>query len=149
VNHGAPKSRSPWFIAAWLSGVDRMAVAGRWSVHRKQGEDLQQMILEEVPNGADSLVEATAAAYVECFRHRDLHAPDVLPVPDRLQKRVGEPEVQEVLYGLLAEKMIDAVDGRLVKRVVEGRVESLRGAEVATERLFHDHSSLRCAARPC
>jgi hypothetical protein len=101
------------------------------------------MILEDVPNGADFLVEAAASAYAERFGHRDLHAVDVLCVPDRLPKRIGEREVQEILYRLLAEEMIDAVDGRLGKRFVEGCVEGLRGREVRPEWFFHDHASLR------
>src|SRR5690242_13078237 len=105
------------------------------------------MILEDVAKGADVLVEGASAAYPERFRHRDLHAVDVCGVPDRFQKRVGKPKVQEVLDRLLPEKMIDAVDSGLRERFVEGSVEGLRGREVATERLFHDDASLRRTPR--
>ena len=101
------------------------------------------MILEDIPNGTNFLVEAAAAAHAELFRHRDLHALDVLRVPDRFQKRVGEPEVEDVLHRLLAQEMIDAVDRRLGKRFVEHRVQRFRRGEVSTERLFHDHAALR------
>ena len=107
------------------------------------------MILEDVPNGADALVETAAAAHAKCFRHGDLRALDVLGIPDRLQKRVGEPEIQKVLDRLFAEEMIDAVDGRLRKRLVDGRVESLGRREVTTEWFFHDHTGLRGTTRPC
>src|SRR5579864_8449019 len=96
------------------------------------------MILEDVSNGADALVETAAAAHAECFRHGDLRALDVLGIPDGLQKRVGEPEIQEVLDRLFAEEMIDAVDGRLGKGLVEGRVESLGRRQVTTEWFFHN-----------
>ena len=45
-------------------------------------------------------------------RHRDSHALHVVAVPQGLEKRVGKPEVEQVLYRLLAEKMVDAIDRR-------------------------------------
>ena len=35
---------------------------------------------------------------------------DVPPVPDRLEDRVAEPQGEDVLDGLLAEVMVDAID---------------------------------------
>src|SRR5579871_5623011 len=107
------------------------------------------MILEDIADGADVFVESASAAYAEPFRHRDLHAVDVCGVPDRLQKRVSEPEVQEVLYRLLPEKMIDTVHSQLGERFVEGRVQSLRGRKVTPERFFHDDTGLRRTSRLC
>ena len=46
------------------------------------------MILDHVADGAGLLVESAAALHAEALRHRDLHALDVLAVPDRLQERV-------------------------------------------------------------
>src|SRR5438093_1581709 len=107
------------------------------------------MILEDVTNGADFLVEAAPPPHVERFWHRDLHAVDVVAVPDRFQKRVGKPEIEEVLYGLLAEKVIDAINRRLRKRLVNGRIEGLRRREVTTERFFHDDTSVCSTSRAC
>src|SRR5579859_3006868 len=104
------------------------------------------MVLEDITKGADLLVERAAVADSELLRHRDLHALHVLCVPDRLQKRVGESEIQDVLHGLLAEEMVDAKDSRIGKRLVEYRIESSGGSEVTTERLFHDHAAMRGAS---
>jgi hypothetical protein len=71
---------------SYFAGVDRVSVIGRWCFHPKQREDLQQMILEDVPNGADFLVETAATAHAKLLRHRDLHVLDVPYVPYRLQK---------------------------------------------------------------
>ncbi len=44
--------------------------------------------------------------------------------------------------------MIDAIDGRLRKGLVDARIEGLCRREVTTERLFHDDTSLCGAPRP-
>ena len=67
-----------------------------------------------------------------------MHALDVLPVPDRLEKRIREPEVQDILHRFLAEVVIDAEDRVLGKRAMQRRVERARRLEVAPERLFDD-----------
>ena len=72
--------------------------------------DLEHVVLDHVADRPGLLVEPPPALHAEVLRHRDLHAADVVAVPDRLQKRVGEPEVQEVLDRLLAEVVVDAED---------------------------------------
>ena len=79
---------------------------------------------------AGLFVEGPAALDAELLRHRDLHALDVLAVPDRLQERVGEAEVEQVLDRLLAEVMVDAEDRRLVEVAQQDAVEGLRRGEV-------------------
>ena len=54
---------------------------------------------------------------------RDLHVVDVVAVPDRLEDAVGEPQHQDVLHGLLAEVMVDAIDLMLGKDLVDPFVE--------------------------
>src|SRR5688572_5767676 len=107
------------------------------------------MILDNIANGADLLIEASAASYAECFGHRDLHAVDVVPVPYRFKERIGEAEVQEVLDRLFPEKVVDPIDSRLRKRLMNGRVEGLSRGKVTAERFFHNNSSLCCASRLC
>ena len=41
---------------------------------------------------------------------RNLHVIDVIPVPDRLEDSVGDPEDKNVLHRLFAQVMIDAKD---------------------------------------
>ena len=105
------------------------------------------MILEDVARRADFLIEATAPSHTEVLRHRDLHVVDVIPVPDRLEERIGKPEVEQVLHRLLAEKVIDAIDRGLGEELMERPIEGLRRGEVAPKGFFHDQSRLRRTAR--
>jgi hypothetical protein len=65
------------------------------------------VILHHVTNRPDLRVEASAAIDAELLCHRHLDAPDVLPIPERLQERIGEAEIEEILNGFLPQKMID------------------------------------------
>ena len=76
--------------------------------HRQQRRHLQQVILHDVAQCADRLVKFSATFDAELLGHRDLHVRHVVAIPDRLEKRVGEAEIVEVLDRLLAEVMIDA-----------------------------------------
>ena len=68
------------------------------------------MILDHVADGAGFIVERAAALDAEILRHRDLHALDVVAVPERLQKRIREAEEDHVMHRALAEVMVDAED---------------------------------------
>ncbi len=114
----------------------------------KQRQHLQQMILEHVAHRADFLVELAAAAHAEVFRHRDLHAAHVTGAPDGLEKRIGEPEVQQVLDRLLSEEMIDAKNRGLTERSVQRLVQRGRGRQVPAERFFHDEPRCVAVAQP-
>ena len=63
------------------------------------------------------VVGAAAALHAERLGDGDLHVVDVLLVQQRLEDRVGEAEAQDVLDGLFAEVVIDAVDLALVEDV--------------------------------
>src|SRR5439155_27273659 len=69
-----------------------------------------------------------------------LHLLDVAVVPERLEDSVPEAEDQDVLDGLLAEVMVDAVDLAFVKYRVDERVQLARGSQIAPEGLLDDHA---------
>ena len=79
-------------------------------LHREQRHDLQKMILHDVADGADLFVEPAASLDADLFGHGHLHARDVLAIPHRLQERVGEAKVHEVLNRFLPEVMVDPED---------------------------------------
>ena len=89
----------------------RVGIGGR--LHRQQRDDLQQVVLEHVADRPDALVEAAPPLDADRLGHRDLHAAHVVPVPDRLEQHVREPEHEEVLDRLLAEVVVDAEDALL------------------------------------
>src|ERR1044072_4603308 len=98
------------------------------------------MVLHHVADGTDLVVELAAPFDTERLGHRNLHALDVVAVPDRLKERVGEAEVEKILDGLLTQIMVDAVDRMLGEELVDGVVEFLRRFEVTPERLL-DHDA--------
>ena len=138
-----------------LDGTEqsRLRVAARvrgirgWGLHCEQGGDLEEVVLDDVPDRPGFLIEPPSTLDAEVLGHRDLHALDVHPVPDRLEEGVRKPEVEEVHDRLLPEEVVDTEDRFLGERRVKGRVQLLRRCEVAPERLLDDHASIRRAAR--
>ena len=96
------------------------------------------MVLDDVAHRAHRVVEVPAIGDVEVLAHSDLHAGDELPVPDRLEDRVREAQVEDVLDGHLSEEVVDPVELRLVDQRVQLGVEGARGREVVAERLLDD-----------
>ena len=96
------------------------------------------MVLHHVANGADLLVKGAAALHAELLGHGDLHVLDVVAVPNRLEKCVGETEIQKILHRLLAQIVIDAKDGGFGEHFVQRPVERLRRCEIAAEGLLDD-----------
>ncbi len=60
-----------------------------------------------------------------------------MPVPDRLQHRVGEAQVEDLLEPHLPEVVVDPVDLGLVHVAVELLGESLGRVAIVAERLLH------------
>ena len=68
------------------------------------------MVLDHIANGAGLIVESAATLHAEILRHRDLHALDVIAIPEWLHERVGESEDDHVVHRPLAEIVVDAKD---------------------------------------
>ena len=109
------RGRSNGFEDFTFSSRSDVRVGSDGRLHREMRDDLQQVVLDDVANRADFLVEFAAAADTEGLGHRHLHVVHVVAVPDRLEERVREAEEQQVLHRLLAEVVIDAIDGALVE----------------------------------
>ena len=97
-----------------------LLVAGR-RLHRDQPEDLEGVVLDHVAHRPDGVVEAAAVVDAEVLGDRHLDVRDVLAVPDRLEHRVGEPEVGDVHHRLLAEVVVDPQDLVLAQHLLERR----------------------------
>ena len=92
-----------------------------------QGHDLQQVALDHVPQGAGAVVVAGAAFQGEVLVEDDLDLFDVLPVPHRLQERVGEAQAQDVQDGGLAQEVVHPVDVVLRDQRGQRLVQVTRG----------------------
>ena len=77
------------------------------------------MVDDDVAQRADGVVEVAAVLDAEVLRHRDLHAGDEVAIPDRLEHRVGEAQVEDLLEAHLAEVVVDAQQLRLVDVLVQ------------------------------
>ena len=79
------------------------------------------MVLNHIAKGANGVVEAPPVLNVESFRHGDLDAANIVAVPQRLEHRIGEPRIEDVLNRLLAQIVVDAKD-RIFGKMLEQRV---------------------------
>ncbi len=96
-----------------LGVLEAFRVGGRGRLHRRDGDDLHEVVDDHVAHRADRVVEVPAVLDAEALGHRDLHAGDVVAVPDRLDHRVGEAQVEELVGPHLPEEVVDPVELRL------------------------------------
>ena len=101
------------------------------------GQHLQHVVLQHVADGAGPVVEPAAVGDVERLGHGDLDGVHVVPVQQRLDHRVGEPDEQHVLHRVEGQPVIDPEDGLFGEVLVHGVVELPRAGQVGAERLFH------------
>ena len=113
------------------------AVPGR-RLDRDEAQDLEDVVLDDVPHRPDRVVEVAAVFDVEVLGHRDLDRGDEVAVPDRLEDGVREPQVEDVLDGHLPEEVVDPEDLGLVDQLVQLGVQLAGGREVVSERLLDD-----------
>ncbi|MNS69936.1 hypothetical protein D3C72_1032670 [compost metagenome] len=117
----------------------RRAPGGR-RLDRHQRHQLHQVVLDHVAKRAGRLVVAAPALHAERLGGRDLDVVNVVVVPDRLEDAVGEAQGEQVLDGLFAQVVVDAVDEVLVDVLGELGVELSGRGEIAPERLLDDHA---------
>ena len=95
-------------------------------LHRGHRQQLEQVIGHHVAQRAGRFVEFAAALHADDLGHRDLDMVDAVAVPDWLEHAVGKAQRHDVLHGLLAEEMIDAVDLLFREHCEQLPVERLR-----------------------
>jgi hypothetical protein len=94
------------------------------------------MILDHVAERAGLIVVAAAVLDPHLLRDRDLHMINVAPIPQRLKKRIGKPEGEEVLNCLLTQVVIDPVHLRLIEDVKQRLIQRARRVQVMAEGLL-------------
>ena len=128
--------------------LERARVGARRRLHRDGGDDLHQVVDDDVAQRPDRVVEVAAGVDAEVLGHRDLHARDVVAVPDRLEDRVREPQVEDLGEPHLPEEVVDPVELLLVQVDLELGLQRPRRLEVVAERLLdHDARVLGQARR--
>ena len=81
------------------------------------------MVLDYVANGAGLIVESAASFHTEIFCHGDLHAFDVVAIPERLHERIDEPENYHVVHRTLAQIVVNAKDAGFGEGCMKNPVE--------------------------
>ena len=127
--------------------VDGIRLQRSWRLHRGERQHLEQVGDHHVSVGAGPLVERCSLVQAEVLGYVDLNVVDVVPVPDRLEQPVGEPERQDVLRGLLAEEVVDPEDLLLVEHLVQPAVQLAGRRQVDAERLLHHDPAVRDQVR--
>ena len=123
--------------------LERAQVGARRRLHRDRGHDLHQVVDDDVAQRADRVVEVPAGVDAEVLGHRDLHALDVVAVPDRLEDRVREAQVEDLGEPHLPEEVVDPVELLLAQVDLELGLQRARRLEVVPERLLdHDARAL-------
>ena len=79
--------------------------------------------------------------------HTDLNMVDIAPIPQRLQKGVGEAKRQDVLHRLLAQIMVDPVDLGLIEDRGQRLVERAGRGQIVPKWLFDHDPGLRAILR--
>ena len=98
------------------------------------------MILDHVAQGASFLVIGATPFDADGFGRCNLNMVDIAAIPERLEDAVAEAESQNVLHGLFAEIMIDAIDILLGKNFVDLLIQLPRARQIVAERLFHNNA---------
>src|SRR2546423_7242677 len=99
------------------------------------------MIGDHVAQGAGLVKVAGAILYADGFGDRDLHMVNIILVPDRLKDAIAEAEDQNILYGLLAQIVVDAKNLIFCEHFGKMLVQGFGRFQVIAEGLFKDEST--------
>src|SRR5215831_14123005 len=99
------------------------------------------MVLYHVTDGARLVVESAPALNAKILRQCHLYAFDIVAIPKRLENRVCEPEVENILNGPLPEVMVDTEYRFLLKLIGQDSIQLLSRDQVRSERLFDNDAS--------
>ena len=130
-----------------LRVLDRRRLAARGRLHRRRGDDLHEVVDDDVAKRADRVVEVAPVLDAEVLGHRDLDKGDVVPVPDRLEHGVREAEQEDLVEPHLPEVVVDPVQLRLVDGLVQLVGELAGRRKVVAEGLLDDDTPIFRSAR--
>src|SRR6202158_2225600 len=122
--------------------ADLIGIEGNGRLHRRHGQELEQVVRHHVAQGACGLIESAAMLHADGFRRGDLNVVHIIAVPQRLDDVVRKAKDHYILDSLFAEIVIDAVDLLFRQNLLQLLVELLRRFQIMAEWLFDD------AARP-
>ena len=125
---------------------DRRVPRGE-GLHGGRAHHLHQVVHHHVAHGSHGIVEMAPVLHAEVLRHRDLHRRQVVAVPQRLEDRVREAQVEDLPQAHLPEEVVDPVELGLVDVLVHLLGERPGGGEVVAEGLLDHHARVLGQAR--
>src|SRR5580658_5226663 len=126
-----------------LAVTDRFGLIGFRTIHRDHAQQLQQVVLDHVPQRPTAVIIPATLSHAHLLRHADLDMIDKIPVPQRLEDMIRKPKGREILYHLLSQVMIDMIDLPLLEPPGQIPVELFGGFEIGPEWFFHDNPVMR------
>jgi hypothetical protein len=99
------------------------------------------MVWNHVAQGACIVEVGASALNSDCFGVGDLYMVDVAAIPDGLEDGVVEAENHDVLHGLFAEIVIDAVDLVFLQDALDVAIQGLGGFDIGSEGLLDDDAA--------
>ena len=103
------------------------------------------MVLEHAPQNACLVVVYGPVAHAHLLSDGNLHVGHIAPVPHRLEDHVGKPREEDILRGLFAEVVVDAVNLVLAEGLVNFGIELGGRDRVIGEGLLDDDLSRSAA----
>src|SRR5690348_2362070 len=98
------------------------------------------MTLNHVSESTRRFIKGGPLLDTEAFGGGDLNVIDIIPIPEWLKDAVPKSHGQKILDRILSQKMINAIDLRLIEDFENRAVELFRGSEVAAKGLFDNNA---------
>src|SRR5581483_2533212 len=129
--------------------ADSVAMQPTGSLHGQKSYNLKHVVLDHIANCPGGVVKLTTPLDAERFSHRDLHTLDGIPVPDGLQKTIGEAKEQKIEDCLFTEVVVDPKDFRFRKHRMKCGIQLLGRSKIVSKGLLDNDSCILDAARLC
>mmetsp|Transcript_5526 Transcript_5526/g.9576 ORF Transcript_5526/g.9576 Transcript_5526/m.9576 type:complete len:218 (+) Transcript_5526:1206-1859(+) len=107
-------------------------------LHRDEGEDLQQVVLDDVADDPVLVEVPSPPVRPKVLLEDDLDRLDILAAPQRLEHQVGEAQHDQVLHQLLRQVVVDPVNLVLGEVAAERLRKEAGRLGVASEGLLDD-----------
>jgi len=88
--------------------ADGFAIGAGGRFHCQVRQHLEQVVLDDVANGANLFVKRSPALNSKILRHGDLHTLDMRAVPEGFEHFVRKAEEKHAMHRLFAQVMVDA-----------------------------------------
>src|SRR5258708_28951607 len=100
------------------------------------------MVLNHVAHGPGFIVIPSPVSHAQLFRHGQLYMINIIPVPERLENRIGKTKSQNILNSLFSKVMINAINLVFGKDAFKKFIEGFGRLQVASKWFLNDVSFL-------